>query len=59
MSSALTCGRWAVAWLIGDRLRPFRLGENRLGTFGSPPVLGGSRSLKCCLLLMLMHVADP
>jgi hypothetical protein len=33
-----------IAWLIedGSRPHPFRLGEKRLGTFGSLPVRGGS-----------------
>jgi hypothetical protein len=51
----------AIAWLIGDssRPRPSRLGEKRLGTFGSLPVRGGSSPVECCLPLVLAHVADP
>ena len=47
---------WAVPL---SRARLFRLGKKRLGAFGSPPVLRGSGPLKCCLPLMLTHVADP
>ena len=51
----------AVRWLIGDRrrLRPFSLGQKRLGTFGSLPVRGGSSPVECYLPLVLVHVADP
>jgi hypothetical protein len=51
----------AVAWLIEDSSRPCpsRLGEKRLGTFGSLPVRGGSSPVDCCLPLVLAHVADP
>ena len=53
--------RHAVAWLIGDcsRPRPFRLGEKRLGLFGSLSGRGGGTPVLCCLPLVLAHVAEP
>ena len=45
---------FALTWFIADVSRPclFRLGEQRLGTFGSLPVRGGSGSVKGCLPLV-------
>lgn len=35
------------------------VGDERLGTFGSLPVRGGSTPVQCCLPLVPAHVADP
>jgi hypothetical protein len=49
------------ARLIGDRSGPclFRVGQQRLGTFGSLPVCGGSSPVQRCSLLVHVHVANP
>lgn len=51
----------AVAWLIGGGGGPclLGLGQQRLGTFGSLPVCGGSSPVQRCSLLMHVHIADP
>jgi hypothetical protein len=43
-----------VAWSIAgsSRAHLFRLGEKRLGTFGSLPVRGRGSPVECCLPLV-------
>jgi hypothetical protein len=48
--------RDALAWLVGGRLRPFRVGQKRLSTFGSLPVRGGGSPVQCGLPLVLARV---
>jgi hypothetical protein len=50
----------SVTWLSGDSSGRclFRLGQQRLGTFGSLPVCGGSSPVQRCLPLVRAHVAD-
>ena len=54
-------GGHAVTWLSGDGGRPrlSRLGEKRLGMFGSLPGRSGGSPVKCCLPLVLAYVAGP
>ena len=51
----------AVTWLIGGRRKPgqVKLGQKRLGAFGSLPVRDGGSPVERCLPLVPEHVADP
>src|SRR5262249_61803232 len=55
----LLSGR-AVTWLIGDRRKPgqVKLGQKRLGAFGSLPVRDGGSPVERCLPLVPEHIAD-